>query len=952
MQNPSRRNGILFACLSLILATGAFAAEASKPSTVTAEPIQFTEENLDNGLHVIYAPLHQAPVVHVRVLYHVGSRDERADRQGFAHMFEHMMFRGSAHVAPEEHMKRVGQVGGISNAFTSFDETVYVNTVPAEWLDMVLWLEADRMSSFKVSDQIFQTERKVVAEEWRMRMNQPYGNLFELFLKSAFTKHPYQWTPIGNMEQLKNARSSELQDFFNTYYVPNNATLVVAGDFDVAKTQAAVKRYFGWIPKAPAPPRNIPQEPEQTEPREVSSDEPVPLTVLLIGYHIPPYKSDDHYALSALDTILSNGDSGRLTRLLVNGANPMCVNIQTEHWQAEDQGMFGVGGAVMVGKDPEKVRKVLEDAVADVVKNGVTQEELDKAKAIVKVGLINGRKTAESLASQLGEEYLFGADASRVNQALAKVQALTPADVQKVAAKFLLPERATTLTMKPSVLAAMKKSSAATQATAVKNAGVQPSTKPIEPRLTADAFPKDYPTTAPTATPRPNPEFAKGVESNVNGVKTIVMTDHRLPLVNFTLTTRRGSQSDPKGKEGVAWLTAEMMRRGVEGMNFEQLSRDLDNRAITIAVGNEGDHSSLDGDCATDQLDVAIERARQILLTPTFPEEEFKKLKEQSINSLISQQESPTSVVENDLTTALWGDTPIGRYSTPESVKSITLDDVKQFYKQYFVPNDAILIISGDVDVERGQELARKLLDGWKPSAEKLPEVKIDLPELPKGRRIILVDRPEGKQATVRMAVRAYDIHSDDKYPGSVASQILTAGIDSRLGKYVRAEKGLAYAVHGVFQPNRQAGSFEAGTDTAVESTGAAIEAMWKVFKDMRDADVTASELAEAKTRVAGRMVMGVQTIGQQAGYRRDGILNEYPIDYYDKYPQRIAQVKTDEVREVMNKYVDANAMTIVVVAPAADVQKQLEKFGKVEVMPMPAKRAGATTRPERELLK
>ena len=148
-------------------------AASSAARGAAAEKIEFTEETLDNGLHVIYAPLHQAPVVHVRVLYHVGSRDERPDRQGFAHMFEHMMFRGSAHVAPEEHMKRIGVVGGYSNAFTSFDETVYVNTTPAQYLDMALWLEADRMASFKVSDQIFQTERKVVAEEWRMRMNRP-----------------------------------------------------------------------------------------------------------------------------------------------------------------------------------------------------------------------------------------------------------------------------------------------------------------------------------------------------------------------------------------------------------------------------------------------------------------------------------------------------------------------------------------------------------------------------------------------------------------------------------------------------------------------------------------------------------------------------------------------------------------------------------------------------------
>jgi len=208
----------------------------------------------------------------------------------------------------------------------------------------------------------------------------------------------------------------------------------------------------------------------------------------------------------------------------------------------------------------------------------------------------------------------------------------------------------------------------------------------------------------------------------------------------------------------------------------------------------------------------------------------------------------------------------------------------------------------------------------------------------------------------VRMGVPAFTIRSDEKFPGSVASRILSSGIDSRLGRYVRAEKGLAYGVQGIFDPSRQAGDFSAGTDTAIESTGDAIVAMFKVFEDMRRENVTGDELSEAKSRVAGGMVMAVQTIQQQAGYRGDGILNDYPIDYYDKYPARIAQVKADEVREVMKKYVLDDAMTIVVVAPAEQVKKQLEKLGPVEVVPMPAKREGAaaaTTKPaDKELLK
>ena len=239
MPHSSKYRTILLLVLSLALSR--FAA--------AADQIEFTREKLDNGLEVIYAPLHQAPVVHVRVLYHVGSRDERPDRQGFAHMFEHMMFRGSAHVQPEEHMKLIAMVGGNSNAFTSFDQTVYVNTLPANQLELALWLEADRMASFKVSDQIFATERNVVAEECRRSINQPYGTFFLDYFALAFKKHPYHWTPIGNMEHLRAAQAAELQQFFNTYYVPNNAVLVIAGDIDAAAAKAMVRKYFGWIPR-------------------------------------------------------------------------------------------------------------------------------------------------------------------------------------------------------------------------------------------------------------------------------------------------------------------------------------------------------------------------------------------------------------------------------------------------------------------------------------------------------------------------------------------------------------------------------------------------------------------------------------------------------------------------------------------------------------------------------
>ncbi len=425
------------------------AAPAATATPPAPQPIEFEEETLDNGLRVIYAPLRQAPVVHARVIYHVGSKDERPDRQGFAHLFEHMMFRGSAHVKPEQHMRLVGTVGGNSNAFTSFDQTVYVNTVPKEHLDMVLYLEADRMASFKVDENIYKTERKVVAEEWRIRQNRPYGTLYENFLKSAFTAHSYRWTPIGVMEHLQAAEVAELQDFFNTYYLPNNAILVIAGDIDVAKTKEMVRRYFGWIPPGPKVQRDIPKEPEQAEPRRVETPDRVPLPAVMIGYKLPDYRSDDHYALTLLGTILSGGRSARRDRELVYGPSPLAVQVSAGPMQLEDAGVFTASATAMQGRDPKAIEQFLVDAIAKVAESGVSDDELAMAKTQARVTLINGRKTAEDLAGQLGEEALFGHDAKRVNEMAAKFDAVTAADVQAVAKKYLQPARAPTLHVMP-----------------------------------------------------------------------------------------------------------------------------------------------------------------------------------------------------------------------------------------------------------------------------------------------------------------------------------------------------------------------------------------------------------------------------------------------------------------------------------------------------------------------
>lgn len=945
---------LAFAAVMLLIAAVSFSQDAHSTPPRPA-PVQFEQETLANGMRVIYAPLHTAPVVHVRVLYHVGSKDERPDRQGFAHMFEHMMFRGSANVAPEQHMKLIGDVGGNSNAFTSFDQTVYINTLPASHLDMALWLEADRMASFKVTDEIYKIERKVVAEEWRTRRNQPYGTMFEKVLEALFTKHSYRWAPIGNMDHLAAAPVSDLQEFFNKYYVPNNAILVVAGDFQIDEARKLVKRYYEWIPRGPDVKRNIPQEDPQTEAKRVQISETVPLPAVGVIFKAPPYASRDADILDIVGRILGNGGSSRLNRELVVSANPVAMQAFPYDATLEDVGVFGVAAITLAGKKVEDVEAGLNKVLDEVRANGVTQEELAKAKTQIRIGIIRGRETAEALASQLGSEALLTGDPSRVND-LDRIESITLDDINRAIKDYLRPEQATTAIVTSDVLAAMTGKGRKETDEAVKRAAegaVAPSTEPVEARVIS--FPDDYPTTPPQPPISSGRPFEKGVENDINGIRTIVMHDSRLPLVSWSLTMRRGSHSDPQGKKGLAELTTDLVGRGAAGMAFPQWAEDLESRGISLSVSDGGDITRISGSCTTDQLGHAVLRCNQLLTQPNLDKQEFEKLKAQSISGLMVDLETPEDVADREIATIVYGDSVFGRHPTPASLGSITHDNVKAFFQAAYRPEDAILVIAGDITLERSKEVAEKLLSGWKPQGQQLPAV--DYSKLDYDRELVVIDHPGAKQAAVRMGMPTYSIQSEDKFAGAVANRILTGGIDSRLQKYVRAEKGLAYSTYGVFSPSRQAGEFNGGTATAIETAVDAVQAMFHVIDKMRQEHVTEQELKSAQTRVAGGMLMQLQTIAQQAQYRVDGILNGYPIDYYDKYPERIAQITAEQVREVMQKYIDTQKLSVLIVAPASAVSEKMKQIGEVDVKPMPTKRdapahAPASQPAAKELLK
>ena len=943
---------LLAACISSCSQAAPPAAPPASTGLVagSADGQTWSQETLANGLRVIYAPMPTSPVAQVRVFYHVGSRDERTDRQGFAHMFEHMMFRGSAHVAPQQHMELVGLVGGISNAFTSFDETVYHDTLPANYTEMALWLEADRMSSFKVSPDIFSTERNVVSEEWRMRLNQPYGGMFDLLMPEVFKTHPYQWTPIGNMAHLQAAKTADLQAFFEKYYVPNNAILVVAGNMDVAKTRAEVAKYFGWIPGQGAKidwnigpagntvswaplERNIPAEPPQTAPRRLEVKMPAPLARVLLAFRAPPGASDDLDALGLLLGVLGDGQSSRIYQTLVTSENPLAVSAGAFLEDLEDGGLIGVEATVLRDKDPAEAEKLLKAAVAAIREKPVTAEELEKVKQQSRMSLATRFETAENVAGELGQELLIRNNLSRIATARARLEALTPADLQRVAQKYLPDNGVNVMLITPGTPDGPQPGAPS---------ATPPASEPSDTKVTARAvnFPADYPTTAPMAGTLPAATFEKGTESTVTlpgvaaPVRVVVMEDHRMPIINWSLALRAGGHAEAKGKEGLAGLTAEMVRRGPKGKTFDQFNEDLESRAIDLNVSDGGDVTRISGSCLKEQFAYALTATRDILLTPAFDPAEFKNLQNQSVSELRLSLNNPTTLASRELTKALYGDSPLGRLTTLPSLSALTLDDIKQYYNTIYKADGALLMTSGDISIPEGQAAAAKLLAGIPTGS--LPKIDYTLPNAPAARRIILIDKPDAKQSAIRIGIPAYSIQSDEKFTGTLANQILSAGIESRLGRYVRAEKGLVYDVYAIFSPARHAGSFYGSTDTRFEKTEETVSAMFKVFDDLKAANVPNTEAADAKFRVSGSLLMSMQTVSEQADRRLEGMLNGYPADYYDRYAQRIGLITPELVRAAMNKYVLEDRMVVVVAGPAATLKPLLEKLGPVEVVTAP----------------
>lgn len=434
------RKWFLYLCVLSIPLT----SNAQTPS------IQFEKYTLPNGLKVILHQDNAAPVVAVTTLYHVGSKNEDTGRTGFAHFFEHLLFEGSKYIKRGEFDKYITNAGGDLNANTSQDRTFYYELLPSNQLELGLWLESERMLHARIEQEGINTQREVVKEEKRLRVdNQPYGTIFQNVLKNAFKVHPYRWAPIGSMEHLNAAKLEEFIQFYKTYYVPNNAVLSIAGDIDIPKTKKLINQYFASIPKG----KNVQSKPNIVEPplggevRETIPDN-IQLPAVIHAYRAPSQTSPEYYAFNILSTILSGGESSRMNTILVD-EKQLAAAAQSIPYFAEDAGLFINFALVNVGVEADVLEKEMDKIVEEICTTTVSDREFQKVKNQIESSFVQRNATMAGIAESLANYEVYFGDANLINTEIERYRRVTKEDVLQVAKKYLRKDNRVALTYVP-----------------------------------------------------------------------------------------------------------------------------------------------------------------------------------------------------------------------------------------------------------------------------------------------------------------------------------------------------------------------------------------------------------------------------------------------------------------------------------------------------------------------
>jgi len=907
--------------------------------TLPPRPFDFREIMLDNGLRVISMEDFSSPIVAVHVWYNVGSKDENPNRQGFAHMFEHMMFRGTDVLGPEEHFNLVHGVGGTNNAFTHFDYTAYVNTVPANQLDLALWLEAERMMFLDISQDGFETERNVVEEERReMCLNTPYGTLPEQILSVIMTRHPYRWLPIGKIAHLEAASLDELQHFWDIHYVPNNATLVIVGAVSHEGAQEAARKRFGWMPALPDPPEVTEREPAQTAERVVTLKERLgPIPAVAYAYRTVARSHPDAIPLEMTLNILAGGESSRLYSALVKKRN-LCALIYSQQFSLEQDGILGIVGALHPVKyvlgmlNPFRgphaaIVKAFDKHIELLQRDGVTEHELIKARNQMIRDTVIARRTVDGKAQNLGESCILYGSSDWLNRELNTIAAVTCDDIQRVAQQYLVPARRTVAKIVPDKKYVYDP-----------NAGLDlDDFKPPDREFgkTGIARPEGFPAEPPLRElMEETPEVRFDEKLLDNGLKVVAIPNHEVPLATVVLALKHGAWTEDAARPGTASLALAMLTKGTENYTAEQLAEIIEFNALNVYGMAAIDMSVVVAMGLSHKLPIAVELLGEVALRPTFPLDELRLLKRLRKVELMYQEKTPAFQASSELWRRMFGAHPYSRYpmGRRKDIGAVKRSRLVEWWSAFARPDAAVLYVAGDVTPDEAFALAEQYLGQWT-TVSPMPEVEV--PPLPEREttHIYLVDNPQAAQSEIRIGQIGMSLDDPDYHKAGVFSQIFGGSFSSRLNKTIRIEGGRSYGAGGGFSAGRFGGRFVSSTSTKTEATAETLRDMIEVIESMNATPPTDDELRMAKSYLVGRVPSRYETALDVVNAQMYIEFNGLPKDNLRRSIVEYKATETNDIVRIATEHVDPEKLTIVVVGDAKKIRKELEKIAPVTMV-------------------
>jgi zinc protease len=925
-----RRSSFLAsAVLGLLLVTGTPLAKGDGKRLY-----DYRDITLPNGLRVITLEEPSCPIVAVHLWYHVGSKDEQLDRQGFAHMFEHMMFRGTDRLGPKDHFEFIRRTGGTCNAYTAFDQTVYIQTLPANQLELALWLEAERMGFLRIDQTAFDTERKVVEEERRLGLNRPYGTVFEKVIREMFRIHPYGWTPIGNIAHLRASAAQELRSFWNRYYVPNNATLVIVGAIKHQEAQRLAQRYFGWMPRDADPPRVTVREPMPTKARAVTiAEDNAPAPVVGMAWRTVPSQHDDFIPLELLATIVGGGDSSRLYRHLVADKQLAVVALALAY-PLEQEGFWG-GAAVLspLGGNPKKTLEAIRQEFDRIRNEPVSDRELLKAKNQMMYSQVGHYQTVQSKATLLGTAAVLEGDLGRVNHKLERIRRVTADDLLRVARTYLTPEHSLTVTIESNLLGMLLgRRSAEVKSEEDAPITAKPEKTPAPPGRPGLRRPADFPAQPPVAAlPAGHTSVAVSRQALPNGLKVVVVPNHHTAYVSVELGLLAGAWTETK--PSTAFMTLGMLTKGTKNHSEKELADELETYAINMGGSSSLDTSTVTATCLAEHLERAMTLLGQVVQKPTFPASEFEKYRKQIRMGLVVSAAEPSYKASQELRRRLYGDHPYARTAQGElaDVDALNVKDLSAWWTVHARPDEATLIFAGDIDLERAVKLAQAAFGTWQAVGPK-PEVKLPAMPAPAATHIYLVDHP-GVQSQIRIGQVAFK-RDHPAYPtAEVVTNYFGGDFGSRLNDAIRVKKGLTYGAHGGFDAYRFGGHFSMSTFSKTESTAETVRAVLAEFERLRRDPPAAQELRDTKSYFVGSFARDRETPQQVASDLWLIEAHGLPADYFERLLEKVARTDEAACMKLVKETLHPAKAVVVVVGNAAKIQKDLEKIAPVTLV-------------------